>query len=182
MRTSRLGYGAFSAVGFDNPTTWDARRVFLEKIQDLAPEVLHQLRVDVLPLYKVNPDVDTFLDQAPSTMLQSLMHLKATPHPTRSPRFDDALNAWLTRFNLDEEWVIDSVFRTLLGWAGGMALSQWIHYVPIPQSSALTEDERRFGFEHPGWLVGPKHSQCVYRITDTQTDTRSSSTEKGDSS
>ena len=185
-KSVRLGFGEFAPPGELSQSTWDARRIFLEEIEDLAPEVLRALREEVFPHFE--PPIEWVVDNrlspadrsaevnrqllylirgeqppAPSnwllrwvTKLLRLIRGRAEQAVYRraeqDPVLKDRLVTWATKFRICEDWVLKSALGTLAFWSLGASSLTWIHPAPL-QSSALTDDERRFAFEHPGWLA-----------------------------
>ncbi len=180
----RLGYGEFAPPGELSRSTWDARRIFLEEIEDLAPEVLRALREEVFPHFE--PPIEWVVDNSLSPADRSaevnrqLLYLirgEQPPAPSnwllrwvtkllrlirgraeqavyrraeQDPVLKDRLVTWATKFRICEDWVLKSALGTLRFWSLGASSLIWIHPASL-QSSALTDDERRFAFEHPGW-------------------------------
>ncbi len=55
-QSHRLGYGEFAASGERSMALWDARRIFFEKVEDLASEVLSSLRTMFSPIIANPPN------------------------------------------------------------------------------------------------------------------------------
>ena len=140
---------------------WDARRTFLEKIEDVAPEVLNSLRDDVFPHYRQPPELleesPTPVDEKHRPLAPELRNLIAgTADPKvydsslQNEQLRTALSAWARRFNLGEAWVLRAATGTLAMWSLGVSYNTWIYPAP-GYFFGLTEEERQFAFAHPGW-------------------------------
>ena len=159
---SRLGYGAFAGSGEASLVAWDARRVFFEQMEDLAPEVLQTLRDEVLPHYRP-PDAwtrDPVLppDEHAQRAWQRFQELRsgtgeraAWDWALQPEEVQARLHAWASRFHLQEQWVLRAAMGTLAVWRLGVTEQVWLYPLPTPAPPALTADERRFVFAHPGW-------------------------------
>ena len=160
-KRSRLGYGEFAPPGEQSLSTWEARRIFFDKIEDLAPRVLRALHEDVFPHYE--PPLEWAVDDELAAqeryeevkcrlllLIRGSSEQDVYSRMEEDPALKDRLVMWATKFHIYEDWVLKSALGTLAFWSLGASSLTWIHPAPL-QSSALTDDERRFAFEHPGW-------------------------------
>lgn len=132
----RLG-GEYRDPSRDYPQ-WHLRKIFLERIERLAPEVLHALRTDVFPLYQQAIAADRYEKKPSAVGPFGDAHLRRQAGPDWlggrwtgwdpaedledwSPerhRLREALIEWGERFNLTDDWLLDTALRTLRFWMG----------------------------------------------------------------
>lgn len=113
---TRIGFGEYS-----HPTHYDkaglyAQLEFIEKIEELAQDVLVDLAESVRPNYeRVRSVMDQ--DELLSLDADTLRNL-AKIDRNEFPPLLAALEAWTKRHNLNAEWVRNMVLRTLFEWTG----------------------------------------------------------------
>lgn len=128
----RLG-GEFHGPEGDDLSVWDARRIFLQRIRHVAPEVLDSLEQDLLPLYRDALDATSPDERvsAPKTRREETGTRRDTPSwerwswrngdwnqldddvPQSVTDLRDSVLRWADYWNLTDEWALDSIVWSL---------------------------------------------------------------------
>lgn len=124
--------------GDDNQTQWELREFFLQKVAEIAPEVLEDLRTDVLPVFENayeatqpppaqveprTPRGEEVARERPPEWIEWQFRdgdwEDADDWPEELVALWDKLYSWAGDQNLLEPWVLDAALRTLTFWYAG---------------------------------------------------------------
>jgi hypothetical protein len=124
----RLGAEFYNPDDPESLPVQHCRLAFLARIESVAPEVLQSLHDDVLPAYvawaAATPDrnfrwstiqgfASTLNSRPPEVVTHALAQLGgADPRPLVG-----AMQAWASRYNLLDEWMVDDALETVRRWA-----------------------------------------------------------------
>ncbi len=128
----RLGGGEYDG---GDMAEWEARKLFLDAVAEVAPEVLNTLRTDVFPFYD-SEEILTWRNV--------------------NSELEEALEGWGTKLNLNYDWVYQTALITLWAWyivkpeALEEIANEWEHETG-DYWMLTTNDERKISFNHAGW-------------------------------
>lgn len=128
--------GEYRTRGTPDRSVWELREFFLQKVAEIAPEVLEELRKDVLPVFEyaseatqpppvrvepVSPSGGEVTRQQPPEWVAWRFRdgdwEEGENWPEELVAFRDEFRSWAERHNLLEPWVLDSGLRTLNVWS-----------------------------------------------------------------
>lgn len=130
--------GEYRDEGERDQSVWELREFFLQKVAEIAPEVLEDLRADALPVFEnayeaTQPPPEQV---GPATTFGEVVTREEPPEwigwsfrdedwedvddcPEELVTLRDRLYSWAENNNLQEPWVLDSALRTLTFWYNG---------------------------------------------------------------
>ncbi|MEX2109079.1 MAG: hypothetical protein WD802_00550 [Gemmatimonadaceae bacterium] len=113
---TRIGFGEYS-----HPTLFDKAKLyaqleFIQKIEEVAQEVLVDLAESVRPNYE---GVRTLMDESELLSLDAkTLRSRAKNARNEFAALLASLEAWIEKHSLDADWVRNMVLRTLFHWTG----------------------------------------------------------------
>lgn len=118
----RLGKGELDPGG---QAIWDARIIFIEELNRAQPEVIHNLKTDILPLYNrlsgykpINwSDLNSLKDDF-NEIIPELLEMKK------------AMISWAEKNNISEDWILEIAYENILFWASYPDYKGW-YYPPF---------------------------------------------------
>lgn len=162
----------FGSEYFDPSSTSDAPHVlfarvaFLTQIERIAPEVLRELRDDVLPSFAKAKDTDS-ADWILKAAMEGEAVVQKLPQWRELLAFVKAYGAWAEVYHLTASWLHPVILSTLNIWRlpdpeiakplrfHGMDASFWIDAVNVPPCQPFrptSETWESFKIRNAGWL------------------------------
>ena len=155
MARRRLGVGEYTTEAF---ASWRAQIAFLGTVARLAPEVLHTLRRDVLPVYVAGLDPARLRDPAAGGMY--VMSWSTAPALLR-----EALSAWGRSWYIAKRWVYEEALPKLDEWRRCPSMADapcgWLNCGAMEQATLRTP---ALAFELPGWSP-TREGRAEYKAT-----------------
>jgi hypothetical protein len=139
------------------------RRQFLHSIRKTTPEVLEALRDDVFPGY-----TSAALFRVASVKLEFLKTPLGSPKPSPDEiaAFKRRLEAWVCRFSLSDQWLLEVALMTLERWKNASAELAALNWAGLPfRPPPLPPEGREFDFHDDGWhLEDESSSEFASRV------------------
>ncbi|MGZ3566024.1 MAG: hypothetical protein ACXWM4_10865, partial [Gemmatimonadaceae bacterium] len=113
---TRLGFGEYHFPTHFNKAALYARLEFIQKIEELAQEVLVSLAESVRPAYE---RLRTEIGEGELLSLNAETLRSLAKHGRKDfGALLEGLEDWIDRYHLDAEWVRNMALRTLFHWTG----------------------------------------------------------------
>ena len=151
------------------------RQSFLNAISLVAPEVLSDLQQNVLSFYvewqgstskqtntrrlrrlsnsAVSPPVAALSKELYEARTRKYAHFPSDTGAARR-QFEDKLQAWGTRWNLTDAWILDAASNLLRTWYPDQPRRRLLWHYPTAQiPEILRAKERSFRFQHWRWPI-----------------------------
>lgn len=130
------------------------RGEFIRNIKKFAPEVEKFLKNKVLPVYNQLLDKDIMKDKSNSKKSHYrdwdyIKHAKKDYYSELVP-LKDILNEWSVKYNLFDDWIMESVLKILYF---GFNELEWEDTLHTTNSLPFPKEVLRITFRHPGWNV-----------------------------